>query len=418
MGASTEELRALVEGHVPASPREVEARQRFLSELAGLAAPWDEHAGPTHVTASGIVVGRRGTVLHRHKRLGIWMQPGGHIDPGERPDEAALREAVEELGLPVGHPTTGPFLIHLDVHEAAHGHTHLDLRYLLLGAGVGPDAPTGREPRCPLVQLGRGPGDGRPRADRRVAPGAGRLRGNAVTDDLVQLLAVQDLDTTITQLQHRRACCASRRGWRPWRGSWPRSTPSGRTPTARRAVLTATQKDLEQQIAVISERRSGIEQRMYASTSSSGRDLQAMNDEVRHLTDRRAELEELELVAMLDQDPIDAELAALRERAAPLEERATELRRHVAGDQSEIDAALGEAVTARAAAAALLPTALSDRYETLRARLKGTGAARLVGTHCDGCHLELSSGEVEKIRALPPGEAATCEQCGRILVPA
>ena len=39
--------------------------------------------GPTHVTASGIVVGRRGTVLHRHKRLGIWMQPGGHIDAGE-----------------------------------------------------------------------------------------------------------------------------------------------------------------------------------------------------------------------------------------------------------------------------------------------------------------------------------------------
>ena len=63
------------------------------------------------------------------------------------------------------------------------------------------------------------------------------------------------------------------------------------------------------------------------------------------------------------------------------------------------------------------PTALADRYETLRARLKGTGAARLVGSHCDGCHLELSSVEVEKIRALPPGEVATCEQCGRILVP-
>ncbi len=146
MGASTEELRALVEGHVPASPREVEARQRFLSELAGLAAPWDEHAGPTHVTASGIVVGRRGTVLHRHKRLGIWMQPGGHIDPGERPDEAALREATEELGLPVGHPTTGPFLIHLDVHEAAHGHTHLDLRYLLLGTESDPMPPPDESP--------------------------------------------------------------------------------------------------------------------------------------------------------------------------------------------------------------------------------------------------------------------------------
>jgi predicted nucleic acid-binding Zn-ribbon protein len=90
----------------------------------------------------------------------------------------------------------------------------------------------------------------------------------------------------------------------------------------------------------------------------------------------------------------------------------------VAEGRAEIDAALGEAVGARATEASLLPTALADRYEALRARLKGTGAARLVGSHCDGCHLELSSVEVEKIRALPPGEVATCEQCGRILVPA
>jgi 8-oxo-dGTP pyrophosphatase MutT (NUDIX family) len=146
MGTSTEDLRNLVERHVPASPREVEARDRFLSELDGLNTPCDENAGPTHVTASGIVVGRRGTVLHRHKRLGIWMQPGGHIDAGESPDEAALREAIEELGLGVDHPPTGPLLIHLDVHDAALGHTHLDLRYLLLGTDADPLPPPDESP--------------------------------------------------------------------------------------------------------------------------------------------------------------------------------------------------------------------------------------------------------------------------------
>ena len=143
-----------------------------------------------------------------------------------------------------------------------------------------------------------------------------------------------------------------------------------------------------------------------------------MNDEVRHLTDRRAELEELELVAMLDQDPIDAELAALRERAAPLEEQATELRgpcgRRPGGDRCRAGRG-GHGAGGRGGAPA------RPRCPTATRRcgpgLKGTGAARLVGTHCDGCHLELSSGEVEKIRALPPGEVATCEQCGRILVP-
>ena len=133
---------------------------------------------------------------------------------------------------------------------------------------------------------------------------------------------------------------------------------AGRTRRRGAAALTATQKDLEEQIAGITERRTAIEQRMYAATSSSGRDLQAMNDEVRHLTERRAELEELELVAMLDQDPVDAELAALRERSAPLEARAEELRAQVARDQLEIDAALAAAIGSRAAEAALLPTAL------------------------------------------------------------
>ncbi len=139
-------VRALVEGHEPASPREVESKERFLEKLADLPDPCNENAGPTHVTASGIVVGRRGTVLHLHKRLGIWMQPGGHIDPGETPEIAARREAIEELGMGIEHPSAGPRLIHLDVHEAAAGHLHLDLRYLLLGEDVDPDPPAGESP--------------------------------------------------------------------------------------------------------------------------------------------------------------------------------------------------------------------------------------------------------------------------------
>ena len=144
--APTAPLRALVAGHVPTSPREADARVRFLAELDRLADPCNEHADPVHVTASAIVVGTRGTVLHLHKRLGRWMQPGGHIDPGETPPEAARREAIEEIGLDVEHPGTGPRLIHLDVHEAALGHTHLDLRYLLVGEDADPQPPPGESP--------------------------------------------------------------------------------------------------------------------------------------------------------------------------------------------------------------------------------------------------------------------------------
>lgn len=238
-----------------------------------------------------------------------------------------------------------------------------------------------------------------------------------MSDTFTHLLAVQDLDTSITQMEHRRDALAETSGLAAIESELATLGAERADAAARRAVLTATQNGLEEQIAGITERRDLVEKRLYAATGSSARDLQAMNEEVKHLTDRRAELEELELVAMLEADPIDAELAALRERMAPLEGRAKELRDEVERERLEIDAAIASAAGTRAAEAAQLPSALSDRYESLRSRLKGTGAARLIGSHCDGCHLELPSMEVERIRALPPGEVATCEQCGRILIP-
>jgi hypothetical protein len=238
-----------------------------------------------------------------------------------------------------------------------------------------------------------------------------------VSDTFTHLLAVQDLDTSITQMEHRRNALSETSGLVAVESELATLGAEQADATGRRAALTATQNGLEEQIAGITERRDLVEKRLYAATSSSARDLQAMNEEVKHLTDRRAELEELELVTMLEADPIDAELAALRERITPLEVKAKELRDEVEQERLEIDAAIASAAGTRVAEAAQLPSALSDRYEALRSRLKGTGAARLIGSHCDGCHLELPSMEVERIRALPPGEVATCEQCGRILIP-
>ena len=141
-----ESVRAAVEAHVPNDAREAEARQRVEDALRDLERPFDRTAGPDHVTGSAIVVGPRGTVLHIHKRLGRWLQPGGHVDPGEGPWDAARREAHEETGLAVVHPTGGPRLIHVDVHPAPLGHTHHDLRYLLFGADEDPVPPPDESP--------------------------------------------------------------------------------------------------------------------------------------------------------------------------------------------------------------------------------------------------------------------------------
>jgi predicted nucleic acid-binding Zn-ribbon protein len=239
-----------------------------------------------------------------------------------------------------------------------------------------------------------------------------------VSEVLEQLLAVADLDTAVSQLQRRRDGLVESSGLRGIESQLATLEASRADAARRRDALGATQQDLEAQIAALTERRDVVERRMYAATGSSARDLQAMNDEVAHLTQRRAELEELELAAMLDQEPVDAELARLSESTAPLWARAEELRAAVARDGQQIDAELEQASERRAAIVATLPPPLAERYDTVSTHVRGAGAARLVGIRCAGCHLELSSVEVERIRALPEGEIATCEQCGRLLVPA
>lgn len=138
--------RALTERE-PIDAAERSSIERTLAELDRLADPFDEEADPVHVTGSAIVIGRRGVVLLRHKRLGLWLQPGGHVDPGEAPWEGALREAREETGLEVAFADLDddgvPRLVHVDVHAGGRGHTHLDLRYLVVGADADPAPPAG-----------------------------------------------------------------------------------------------------------------------------------------------------------------------------------------------------------------------------------------------------------------------------------
>ncbi len=93
------------------------------------------HFTPGHITASCYILdGDDRLLLHHHRRLGRWLQMGGHVEGDELPSAAALREGREESGLGdlalVGHG-----IFDLDVHAIPAGkgepdHLHFDVRYL------------------------------------------------------------------------------------------------------------------------------------------------------------------------------------------------------------------------------------------------------------------------------------------------
>jgi 8-oxo-dGTP pyrophosphatase MutT (NUDIX family) len=136
-------VRAEVAALTPVDDREAWARATILRALHELRRPFDEHADPTHITSSAVVVSDRGVLLHRHKRLGLWLQPGGHVDPGEEPAAAAVRETREETGIVGEHERLPAAVAHVDVHDGGRGHTHLDLRYVLRASGDDPRPPPG-----------------------------------------------------------------------------------------------------------------------------------------------------------------------------------------------------------------------------------------------------------------------------------
>ncbi len=238
----------------------------------------------------------------------------------------------------------------------------------------------------------------------------------ASPDAQLRLLELADLDTELSRLDHRR-----------------RTQPEiaelaqlGERAAKVRDAITIADTNLSDLDRELSRAERDVEQvrvridrdneRLNAGQVSNARELESLQSEVASLRRRQSDLEEGVL-----------ELMEKRETAQALRDGAAAEGETVAADTASVtarsDVALGEinelaakAQTARASVVAGLPDDLLALYDRVRAQSGGLGAAPLRRGQCLGCRVQLSTVDLNAIRAAAPDEVVRCEECRRILV--
>jgi predicted nucleic acid-binding Zn-ribbon protein len=235
--------------------------------------------------------------------------------------------------------------------------------------------------------------------------------------ELEKLLDLQGIDTQLDQARHRLEHLPERELIASLDRQSSETNRGMLAAEAAAAEIGTRQASTEAELAHTEERIAAIDRRLYSGEINATKDLQAMSSELTHLRSRASSLEDEVLGLLEEREPFDADVIRLQSDLVELAGNREETAGKLEAAASAVEASIAELRSARAAAAADVPAELLTTYERLRSRLGGIGVARLVGNHCDGCHLTLSAMELDRVKHLPDGEVYTCEQCSRILVP-
>jgi len=144
MRSSVNVVRDLIAGISPWDDIEAEHQQwalRWLESTDDVFRRIKPATPDRHLVSYVVLIdaGDGSTLLVDHINAGLWLPPGGHLEPDEHPADAARRETQEELGIePVSaaDPVQPTFVTVTQTVGIDHGHTDVTLWFLLIGHRV------------------------------------------------------------------------------------------------------------------------------------------------------------------------------------------------------------------------------------------------------------------------------------------
>ncbi|MEY2426930.1 MAG: uncharacterized protein QOI61_2502 [Actinomycetota bacterium] len=229
------------------------------------------------------------------------------------------------------------------------------------------------------------------------------------------LLSLQDHDTAIAELQRKL-------GSLPERAAAHELNERRHTTEAAIAALgpqldqlAAAEVEVETALATVEKRAAALDETL-RSPGSATRDAQAIIHEIDQLRAQAATLEESGLELLEQRDALLVQQAEGQAALDAVAQDAPGVLAALTAAEGDAGRELAELEAKRREVAATVPPDLLATYERLRAQLGGTAVARVQSGACTGCHLSLASADLDQFTKLAPGQHATCEQCGRILI--
>ena len=178
--------------------------------------------------------------------------------------------------------------------------------------------------------------------------------------------------------------------------------------------LSRDQLRFEHEIDSMSQKAAAEERRLYDGSVANARELDSITHEVSNLKKRRSDRED-ELLALMEiREELEAQERAAGERSEALRAHVQEVGSVAADELERLRAELMERSQARAALAETVDAEYLELYEDLRPQKKGVAAVALTDGVCQGCHEQLSSVYVDRLKRVEGPKR--CEHCRRILV--
>lgn len=232
----------------------------------------------------------------------------------------------------------------------------------------------------------------------------------------ITLLEVQQHDLEVDRVRHRRATLPESARVVELEAAQRALADSITSVSVEVADLELEQRKADNDVDLVRQRAAKDRQLLDSGSINDAKQLTSLQHELESLARRQSELEDVELEVMERLEEAQGRQSTL---LAERDQIVTDLAAAVDARDAALAALAAEeaaAQAARAAAAQLVAADLLTLYDKLRADNAGIGAAALHRGRCEGCRIELTPVDIERIRGAAPDEVLRCEECRRILV--